>query len=373
MTANGLSDPRELRVGQILTIPGAYRSAAIGTASSGVHRYAGERASRQFLWPVQQGVVSSGFGIRNGAMHSGVDIAAPVGTPVLAADSGVVIFSGTLHGYGNTVIIRHDDGYATVYGHNERNLVAKARASLADRKSADRPHWTHHRRQPSLRGAPRQRRAKPPRLSARARDRHRNQLCRSRRQLVSLTTALATARDNLCDGIKDDCRRNKKTHSRCPGLSQARNNVQDFTPLIADARGFAAVVDQLAAPYLGKVDAVVGIESRGFIVGAPVAYRLGVGLAIARKPGKLPSTLTTRRTISSTAARHCRCIRTRSPAKVACCWLTTCSRPAAPQPPRCNCPKARRQRDRMRFRGRARRAQGTRASRASELLLADPL
>jgi murein DD-endopeptidase MepM/ murein hydrolase activator NlpD len=125
MTANGLSDPRELRVGQVLTIPGAYRTAAIGNASSGVHRYAGERASRQFLWPVQQGVVSSGFGIRNGAMHDGVDIAAPVGTPVLAADSGVVIFSGVLHGYGNTVIIRHDDGYATVYAHNSQNLVGE--------------------------------------------------------------------------------------------------------------------------------------------------------------------------------------------------------------------------------------------------------
>jgi murein DD-endopeptidase MepM/ murein hydrolase activator NlpD len=125
MAANGLSDPRELRVGQVLTIPGAYRAVSLGTASSGVHRYMGERASRQFLWPVQQGVVSSGFGIRNGAMHSGVDIAAPVGTPVLAADGGVVIFSGTLHGYGNTVIIRHDDDYATVYGHNARNLVSE--------------------------------------------------------------------------------------------------------------------------------------------------------------------------------------------------------------------------------------------------------
>jgi murein DD-endopeptidase MepM/ murein hydrolase activator NlpD len=124
MAANGLSDPRELRVGQVLTIPGAYRAASIGTASSGVRRYKGERATRQFLWPVQQGTVSSGFGIRNGAMHSGVDIAAPVGTPVLAADSGVVIFSGALHGYGNTVIIRHDDDYATVYGHNARNLVS---------------------------------------------------------------------------------------------------------------------------------------------------------------------------------------------------------------------------------------------------------
>jgi murein DD-endopeptidase MepM/ murein hydrolase activator NlpD len=125
MAANGLSDPRELRVGQVLTIPGTYRAVSLGRASSGVHRYTGERASRQFLWPVQQGVVSSGFGIRNGAMHSGVDIAAPVGTPVLAADSGVVIFSGSLHGYGNTVIIRHDDDYATVYGHNARNLVSE--------------------------------------------------------------------------------------------------------------------------------------------------------------------------------------------------------------------------------------------------------
>ena len=125
MAANGLSDPRDLRVGQVLTIPGGYRGASIGSASSGVHRYTGERASRQFQWPVQQGVVSSGFGIRNGAMHDGVDIAAPAGTPVYAADTGVVIFSGTLHGYGNTVIIRHDDGYATVYGHNERNLVSE--------------------------------------------------------------------------------------------------------------------------------------------------------------------------------------------------------------------------------------------------------
>jgi adenine phosphoribosyltransferase len=63
---------------------------------------------------------------------------------------------------------------------------------------------------------------------------------------------------------------------------------RDITPLLADPRGFATVIDRLAEPYLGKVDSVLGIESRGFIVGAPVAYRLGVGLTIARKPGKLP-------------------------------------------------------------------------------------
>ena len=63
---------------------------------------------------------------------------------------------------------------------------------------------------------------------------------------------------------------------------------KDITPLLADARALAATVDRLAEPFLGSVDLVLGIESRGFIVGAPVAYRLGVGMAIARKPGKLP-------------------------------------------------------------------------------------
>ncbi|HVC43481.1 MAG TPA: adenine phosphoribosyltransferase [Candidatus Binataceae bacterium] len=73
-----------------------------------------------------------------------------------------------------------------------------------------------------------------------------------------------------------------------PDFPQPGILFRDITPLISDARGLAGVVDQIAAPWLGKVDLVLGIESRGFIVGAPVAYRLGVGLTIARKPGKLP-------------------------------------------------------------------------------------
>jgi adenine phosphoribosyltransferase len=63
---------------------------------------------------------------------------------------------------------------------------------------------------------------------------------------------------------------------------------RDITPLIGNPRAYAAMVDMMAEPFLGKVDVVLGIESRGFIIGAPVAYRLGVGLTIARKPGKLP-------------------------------------------------------------------------------------
>ncbi len=53
---------------------------------------------------------------------------------------------------------------------------------------------------------------------------------------------------------------------------------RDITPLIGEARGLAAIVDQVAEPWLGKVDMVLGIESRGFIFGAPVAYRLGAAL-----------------------------------------------------------------------------------------------
>lgn len=81
----------------------------------------------------------------------------------------------------------------------------------------------------------------------------------------------------------------KKLIRNVPDFPKAGIMFRDFTPLIADPRGFAAVIDQLAEPYLGKIDAVVGIESRGFVVGSPLAYRLGVGLTIVRKPGKLPA------------------------------------------------------------------------------------
>lgn len=63
---------------------------------------------------------------------------------------------------------------------------------------------------------------------------------------------------------------------------------KDITPVLADGPALAWIVEQLADRYRGRVDAVVGIESRGFLVGAPVAYALGVGLCIVRKPGKLP-------------------------------------------------------------------------------------
>jgi adenine phosphoribosyltransferase len=64
---------------------------------------------------------------------------------------------------------------------------------------------------------------------------------------------------------------------------------KDITPLLRDAKGFASAVDGLGTPVRGKkVDAVVGIESRGFIFGSALALRLGVGFVPIRKPKKLP-------------------------------------------------------------------------------------
>ena len=64
---------------------------------------------------------------------------------------------------------------------------------------------------------------------------------------------------------------------------------KDITPLLANGPLFAKTIDLLAARYRGqKIDAVLGIESRGFIVGAALAYTLGAGFSVVRKPGKLP-------------------------------------------------------------------------------------
>jgi len=63
----------------------------------------------------------------------------------------------------------------------------------------------------------------------------------------------------------------------------------DITTLLCDSQGFRDTVDALAAPFMGEdIDQVIGIESRGFILGAAVANALGCGFVPVRKPGKLP-------------------------------------------------------------------------------------
>ena len=64
---------------------------------------------------------------------------------------------------------------------------------------------------------------------------------------------------------------------------------RDITPLLADREGFKTTIDLFVQQYKDRrVDAVVGIEARGYMLGAPVAYALGAGFVPVRKPGKLP-------------------------------------------------------------------------------------
>ena len=64
---------------------------------------------------------------------------------------------------------------------------------------------------------------------------------------------------------------------------------KDIMPMLADAQAFAAAIDALAAPWRdARIDAVLCIEARGFLLGAPVARALGAGVVPVRKPGKLP-------------------------------------------------------------------------------------
>jgi murein DD-endopeptidase MepM/ murein hydrolase activator NlpD len=79
-------------------------------------------SSSGFIWPVN-GTLTSPFGWRWGRMHEGIDIAAPGGTPIAAAASGVVIYAGWLGGYGNLVVVDHGGGIATAYGHQSSIAV----------------------------------------------------------------------------------------------------------------------------------------------------------------------------------------------------------------------------------------------------------
>ncbi len=87
-------------------------------------------AATPALWPTE-GYVSSRFGPRTSPFtgqhqqHTGIDIAAPPGTPIRAPADGVVTFAGTLPGYGHAVVLTHGFGFKTFYGHNQRNQVSK--------------------------------------------------------------------------------------------------------------------------------------------------------------------------------------------------------------------------------------------------------
>jgi len=118
---NQLADPHRIEVGQVIWIP-----PQPGMERNGVPRLAvpGRLVpNSRFQWPTD-GVLSSGFGPRGGRFHGGIDISGERGTPIMAVDDAVVMYSGRgPDGYGNTVMLDHGNGLVTLYAHNDRNVV----------------------------------------------------------------------------------------------------------------------------------------------------------------------------------------------------------------------------------------------------------
>ena len=105
----------------------------VATGSS----YGSEQFAANFVWPTR-GTLSSNYGRRWGRMHAGIDIAGPIGTPVVAAADGVVVSSSYQGGgYGNVIDIQHTDGSMTRYGHNNRLIASAGQAVKQGQHIAD--------------------------------------------------------------------------------------------------------------------------------------------------------------------------------------------------------------------------------------------
>lgn len=140
--ANRVEDVHALRIGQRLWIPGAGGTGRGGGAPpvsaapsvpdtlerrdregwGGDCSDAAREHGLRFEWPVL-GTLTSSYGLRHGRPHDGIDIGAPRGTLVQAAEAGKVVFADKLGAYGRLVVIKHLGSWATVYAHNDANLV----------------------------------------------------------------------------------------------------------------------------------------------------------------------------------------------------------------------------------------------------------
>ena len=137
---NNIFSPNDAQPGKRLYLPpkektAGYKKLPLGMSAKESRRYAksSKKKSRsksiktfhgKFIWPVD-GKLTSPFGIRGGRRHDGIDIAAKSGTPIKAAGSGRVVFSGKMRGYGNLILIRHGDDFFTAYAHNKSNKSKK--------------------------------------------------------------------------------------------------------------------------------------------------------------------------------------------------------------------------------------------------------
>ncbi len=75
-----------------------------------------------------------------------------------------------------------------------------------------------------------------------------------------------------------------------PDFPQPGILFKDIAPILQNPDGLREAIDAMAAPFRdAEIDVIVGLESRGFLFGAPIAYNMGLGFVIVRKPGKLPA------------------------------------------------------------------------------------
>jgi murein DD-endopeptidase MepM/ murein hydrolase activator NlpD len=143
---NQLADPHRIEVGQAVWIPAQPRIGGSKPPTLAVpSRFVPDR---RIQWPAD-GPVSSGFGMRGGRFHGGIDISGERGTPIVAVDHGVVMFSGRgPDGYGNVVMLEHGGGLVSLYAHNDRNIVRQGErvrrgqtvATIGDTGRASGPH-----------------------------------------------------------------------------------------------------------------------------------------------------------------------------------------------------------------------------------------
>lgn len=146
--ANNLDEPYGLYIGQRLVLPGSvvasgytpppapqkatssswtpWKSSAPSSTPASSYAPPPKKRSSTFAWPLRGKVISNYGSIGKGRNNDGINIAAPLGAEVKAADAGSVAYAGNeLKGFGNLILIRHNDGWVTAYAHNDRILVKK--------------------------------------------------------------------------------------------------------------------------------------------------------------------------------------------------------------------------------------------------------
>lgn len=121
----------------VLKLHGLLEKAEDGSFRTGFRPFQVRAYNGIWRWPLKAGIVSSEFGRRRGKRHQGIDIAADSGEAVFAAAPGRVLFSGESRGgYGNVIIVRHDEKTTSLYAHNEKLLVKEGATVQSGQKIA---------------------------------------------------------------------------------------------------------------------------------------------------------------------------------------------------------------------------------------------